>query len=127
MPSSRFRNAQNQSPVIPKRVLDKAPSAELRPEQKDEDSLPPYHILDPILQAYVEEDRSLEEIVALGFSVKAVRKGYRSSGSKRIQTKARTNWDKDYPSERLAKIVECLLQTAIKTDEYVSWKIGTRA
>jgi len=43
------------------------PAAELRPNQKDEDSLPPYEILDPILQAYVEEDRSLEEIVEAGF------------------------------------------------------------
>ena len=71
---ARFRNAQHDVPVIPKRVLDKAPSAELRPKQKDEDSLPPYHILDPILQAYVEEDRSLEEIVALGFARPTVRK-----------------------------------------------------
>jgi NAD+ synthase (glutamine-hydrolysing) len=54
--------------VIPQRVFDKAPTAELRPNQKDEDSLPPYRVLDPILQAYVEEDRGLEEIVALGFA-----------------------------------------------------------
>jgi NAD+ synthase (glutamine-hydrolysing) len=53
--------------VIPQRVLDKAPTAELRPNQKDEDSLPPYRMLDAILHAYVEEDRGLEEIVALGF------------------------------------------------------------
>jgi NAD+ synthase (glutamine-hydrolysing) len=54
-------------PVIPQRIFDKAPTAELRPDQKDEDSLPPYRVLDPILHAYVEEDRGLEEIVALGF------------------------------------------------------------
>ena len=71
---ARLRNTQQSTPVIPKRVLDKAPSAELRPDQRDEDSLPPYHILDPILQAYVEEDRSPEEIVALGFPVKIVHK-----------------------------------------------------
>jgi NAD+ synthase (glutamine-hydrolysing) len=53
--------------VIPQRIFDKAPTAELRPDQKDEDSLPPYRVLDPILHAYVEEDRGLEEIVALGF------------------------------------------------------------
>ncbi len=52
--------------VIPQRTIDKAPTAELRPNQKDEDSLPPYRLLDPILHAYVEEDLSLEEIVALG-------------------------------------------------------------
>ena len=53
--------------MIPKRTLDRPPSAELRPNQKDEDSLPLYEILDPILQAYVEEDRSLEEIVEAGY------------------------------------------------------------
>lgn len=63
---SRLRNAGGATPVIPKRILDRAPTAELRPNQKDEDSLPPYAVLDPILKAYVEEDRSLEEIVAMG-------------------------------------------------------------
>ena len=53
-------------PIIPQRIIDRPPSAELRPDQKDEDSLGPYAVLDPILEAYVEEDRSLEEIVALG-------------------------------------------------------------
>ncbi|MCS6801720.1 MAG: NAD+ synthase [Chloroflexota bacterium] len=61
---ARRRNAR--SPVIPERVFTKAPSAELRPNQKDEDSLPPYDVLDPILELYVEQDRSPEEIVALG-------------------------------------------------------------
>jgi NAD+ synthase (glutamine-hydrolysing) len=60
-------NRHRESPVIPKRILDRAPTAELRHNQKDEDSLPPYPILDPILKAYVEEDRSVEEIVAMGF------------------------------------------------------------
>ncbi|MBX3302373.1 MAG: NAD+ synthase [Nitrospira sp.] len=64
---ARFRNAQGPSPVIPQRTLDRPPSAELKPDQKDEDTLPPYTVLDPILQAYVEEDRSLEEIVEAGF------------------------------------------------------------
>jgi NAD+ synthase (glutamine-hydrolysing) len=63
---SRIRNAGGATPVIPKRILDRAPTAELRPNQKDEDSLPPYTVLDPVLKAYVEEDRSLEEIVAMG-------------------------------------------------------------
>jgi NAD+ synthase (glutamine-hydrolysing) len=58
--------------VIPKRVLDRAPTAELRLDQKDEDSLPPYPILDPILKAYVEEDRALEDIVAMGFDRETV-------------------------------------------------------
>jgi NAD+ synthase (glutamine-hydrolysing) len=65
-------NAREGHPAIPQRILDKAPTAELRPDQKDEDSLPPYRVLDPILQAYVEEDRGLEEIVALGFDANTV-------------------------------------------------------
>jgi NAD+ synthase (glutamine-hydrolysing) len=53
---ARFRNALGPSPVIPKRILDRPPTAELRPNQKDEDSLPPYSELDSILRAYVEGD-----------------------------------------------------------------------
>ena len=64
---ARLRNLRGTTPVIPKRTLDRPPTAELRPNQKDEDSLPPYEILDPILQAYVEEDRSLDEIIKAGF------------------------------------------------------------
>jgi NAD+ synthase (glutamine-hydrolysing) len=62
---ARYRNAQN--PVIPERVLTKEPTAELKPNQKDRDSLPPYETLDPILKSYVEEDRDLARIVASGF------------------------------------------------------------
>jgi NAD+ synthase (glutamine-hydrolysing) len=62
-----LRNRQGETAVIPKRILDRPPTAELRPNQKDEDSLPPYALLDPILKAYVEEDRSVEEIVAMGY------------------------------------------------------------
>jgi NAD+ synthase (glutamine-hydrolysing) len=71
---ARWRNAQPGGPVIPERVLTRAPSAELKPDQKDSDSLPPYEVLDPILQAYVEEDRAPEEIVALGFEEGVVRR-----------------------------------------------------
>jgi NAD+ synthase (glutamine-hydrolysing) len=60
-------------PAIPERVLNKAPSAELRPNQKDSDSLPEYADLDPILHAYVEEDRGFREMVALGFDEATVR------------------------------------------------------
>ncbi|MDY7041156.1 MAG: NAD+ synthase [Chloroflexota bacterium] len=67
-------NARAGRQAIPQRVFDKAPTAELRPDQKDEDSLGPYAALDPILRAYVEEDRGLEEIVALGFDADAVRR-----------------------------------------------------
>jgi NAD+ synthase (glutamine-hydrolysing) len=61
-------------PVIPDRVLTKAPSAELRPNQKDSDSLPEYAVLDPILHAYVEEDRGFQEMVAMGFDEATVRR-----------------------------------------------------
>ena len=55
------------SPVIPQRVFDRPPSAELRPDQTDQDSLPPYEVLDAILRGYVEEDRSVEDLIAAGF------------------------------------------------------------
>jgi NAD+ synthase (glutamine-hydrolysing) len=55
------------SPVIPQRVIDRPPSAELRPDQKDSDSLPPYEVLDAILEAFIEEDLSVDEIEARGF------------------------------------------------------------
>jgi NAD+ synthase (glutamine-hydrolysing) len=69
---SRWRNARFDPPPIPDRVLDKPPSAELRPGQKDTDSLPPYDQLDPIVEAYVEDDRSPEEIAAAGFDPQLV-------------------------------------------------------
>lgn len=62
---SVYRNSL--SPVIPKRVIERPPSAELAPDQLDEDSLPPYSVLDPILALYVEQDRSVEEVIAAGF------------------------------------------------------------
>jgi NAD+ synthase (glutamine-hydrolysing) len=71
---SRYRNAQGPVPVIPPQVIEKEPSAELRPDQRDSDTLPPYDVLDPILEAYVEDDRSAEEIVALGFDEALVKR-----------------------------------------------------
>jgi NAD+ synthase (glutamine-hydrolysing) len=61
----RWRNAQSE--VIPSRVIERPPSAELRHDQKDTDSLPPYEILDPILEAFIEEDLSVDQITARGF------------------------------------------------------------
>jgi NAD+ synthase (glutamine-hydrolysing) len=63
---ARFRNAQAGRALIPEAVLTKPPSAELKPGQTDQDTLPPYELLDPIIEAYVEENRSLDEIVAMG-------------------------------------------------------------
>lgn len=63
---ARYRNSL--SPVIPQRVIERPPSAELAPDQIDEDSLPPYSVLDPILEMYVEQDKSSTDIIAAGFS-----------------------------------------------------------
>ena len=63
---SRYRNSI--SPVIPETVITRPPSAELAPDQKDEDSLPPYDILDRILELYVEQDYSAEAIISQGFA-----------------------------------------------------------
>jgi NAD+ synthase (glutamine-hydrolysing) len=71
------RNKKAGTKLIPDSVFDKPPSAELRPDQKDSDSLPPYEILDPILTAYVEEDKSIEQIVATGIDEKMVRRAAR--------------------------------------------------
>jgi NAD+ synthase (glutamine-hydrolysing) len=60
-----WRNARSR--VIPARVIERPPSAELRPDQKDTDSLPPYEVLDPILEAFIEEDLSVDQIAARGF------------------------------------------------------------
>ena len=65
---SRYKNRKEGGSLIPGSVLSRQPSAELRPNQRDEDTLPPYSLLDPILEAYVEEDKSGEEIVAQGFN-----------------------------------------------------------
>jgi NAD+ synthase (glutamine-hydrolysing) len=68
----RYRNGL--SPVIPPRVLERPPSAELAEDQKDSDSLPPYEILDPILERYVEQDQSADEIRAAGFDAQIVKR-----------------------------------------------------
>src|SRR5207249_1893551 len=64
---ARWRNAREADPAIPKRVFTRPPTAELRPNQTDQDSLPPYEVLDPIIRGYVEEDQSLTDLVAAGF------------------------------------------------------------
>jgi len=69
---ARYRNSI--SPVIPERVIERAPSAELAPNQKDEDSLPPYAMLDQILTRYIEYDDSVLQIIAAGFDADIVKK-----------------------------------------------------
>lgn len=69
-----WRNAQDPPGPIPQRTIDKAPSAELRPDQKDTDSLPPYDELDPVIEAYVEDDRGVDEMIRSGMNEALVRR-----------------------------------------------------
>jgi NAD+ synthase (glutamine-hydrolysing) len=66
-------NRRDAREVIPASVIGKPPSAELRPDQRDQDSLPPYELLDPILKAYVEDDLGFDEIVGMGFDEETVK------------------------------------------------------
>ena len=68
----RWRNEQGDSPVIPENILTKAPSAELRPDQRDDQRLPPYEILDPLLEAYIEGDQTRAELIKDGFQQELV-------------------------------------------------------
>jgi len=74
---SKYRNSVSGSELIPSSIIDKTPSAELRPEQKDSDTLPPYDLLDLVLTAYVEEDRSVEGIIAMGIGEDIVKQAAR--------------------------------------------------
>ncbi|HEY1332239.1 MAG TPA: NAD+ synthase [Actinomycetota bacterium] len=71
---ARWRNGRSDPRPIPDSVLEKPPSAELRPDQRDTDSLPPYDVLDPIIHAYVEDDRSPEDLIAGGMDAETVRR-----------------------------------------------------
>jgi NAD+ synthase (glutamine-hydrolysing) len=76
---SRWRNAHGEPRgAIPEVVLSKPPSAELKPDQRDDDDLPPYAVLDPLLKAYVEEDRSYDEMVGIGFEPEMVKRVMRA-------------------------------------------------
>ncbi|MCD4654421.1 NAD(+) synthase, partial [bacterium] len=68
-----FYNRSRETDVIPREIIEKAPSAELRPDQKDQDSLPPYSVLDRILEHYLDECLSLSEIVEKGYDDETVR------------------------------------------------------
>ena len=67
---AHYRNSI--SPVIPERIITRPPSAELKPGQTDQDSLPPYEILDAIMEAYVEQDASRADIIAMGYRAEDV-------------------------------------------------------
>jgi NAD+ synthase (glutamine-hydrolysing) len=70
---SRHMNSLKDGEIIPEKILKKEPSAELKPNQKDQDTLPPYDILDSILKAYIEEDKGIKEILEMGFNKKMLR------------------------------------------------------
>ena len=110
----RWRNANHRDwmmgpagEVIPPQIISKPPSAELRPNQKDQDSLPPYEVLDAILDGLVEKDLSVRDLVAQGFDIDTVKKvekllygsewkRYQAAPGPRISTKA--FWlDRRYP------------------------------
>jgi hypothetical protein len=67
-------------------VIDRPPSAELAPDQQDSDSLPPYEVLDPILERFVEHDESVEQIVRAGFEEATVHTGSPHGAAQRVQT-----------------------------------------
>ena len=71
---AKYRNSISETPVIPERVITRPPSAELRPDQVDQDSLPPYEILDAILYSYIEEDLSQDDIISKGFDAEVVKR-----------------------------------------------------
>ncbi len=71
---ARYYNRKEGQTVIPRNIINKPPSAELRPDQKDTDSLPPYEVLDPILKLYIEKDMGQREIVDRGFNQKLVQR-----------------------------------------------------
>ena len=68
---SNWRNSKGR--VIPQRVIDRAPSAELKPDQTDQDTLPPYEVLDVVVEKYMERDMTPEAIASLGYDIEAVR------------------------------------------------------
>jgi NAD+ synthase (glutamine-hydrolysing) len=68
---ARFINTEKE--VIPQRIIEKTPSAELKPDQADQDDLPPYEILDQILKGYIEDVKSVDDLVELGFDRRLVR------------------------------------------------------
>ena len=95
---ARYRNGLN-GEVIPEAVLTKPPSAELRPDQTDQDSLPPYEVLDPILKAYVEEDRTFAEIVGMGFDAGCRQADDQPGRPQRVQAPPGPAGSQDHPAK----------------------------
>jgi NAD+ synthase (glutamine-hydrolysing) len=74
---TKYRNLRAEFDLVPTAIIDKVPSAELRPNQKDSDTLPLYEVLDQVITAYVEEDKSIEQIVAIGIPEEVVKRAAR--------------------------------------------------
>jgi NAD+ synthase (glutamine-hydrolysing) len=70
----RYRNEHAGTDLVPASISERPPSAELRPDQRDEDTLPPYDVLDPILEAYISEDQGREQLIRRGFPAEVVDK-----------------------------------------------------
>ena len=91
---ARYRNSL--SKAIPQRIIDREPSAELSEDQKDSDSLPTYDLLDPIIEAYVEDDKTKKQIIDLGFNSDDVQKVIDLINFNEYKKKASTSWNKDF-------------------------------
>ena len=105
----RYRNTWGRA--IPERVMTKPPSAELKPDQKDTDSLPPYDELDPILRGYIEDDLSPEELVAAGHQAGDGRAGHPAGRPQRVQAPAGSARREDHRSGPSGAIAACRSST----------------
>ena len=100
---ARHVNEAKGREVVPDSVIEKPPSAELRPDQRDEDSLPPYDVLDSILKAYVEDDKTYSEILALGYDEATVQRVDSPCRWKRVQTSPVASRHQDNASQLRAR------------------------
>ena len=117
----KHKNRQAGREVIPSSVLTKAPSAELRPDQKDIDTLPSYEVLDPILKAYVEDDAAIDQIVSMGFDrdvvVKTARLVDRNEYKRRQSPPCIKITSRDFGRDRRLPITNCFRDDLAGTEE----------
>ena len=130
---ARYRNSVDGAPVIPQSVIDKPPSAELRPGQLDEDSLPAYEVLDPILKAYVEDDLSFDEIVAMNNDPEVVRQSISLVDRSEYKRRQAAPGDQDHASKLRARPpdayreqVASVLMTGVASQESGGIRRGSR-
>jgi len=117
----KHKNRQAGREMIPSSVLAKAPSAELRPDQKDIDTLPSYEVLDPILKAYVEDDAAIDQIVSMGFDrdvvVKTARLVDRNEYKRRQSPPCIKITSRDFGRDRRLPITNCFRDDLAGTEE----------